>query len=248
MRESQAIIERIRRTGSGWQHVSLAVEDTALEHIQPGQSLLVRTGDNWDPYLRENWIPIDFDDTKRVLIIEHPIRSPYAPGNVISVLGPIGNPFTLRSDVSNLLLVAQDYPPTRLLFLLFWALRRSVAVTLVLTGSAKDYPIVTLPPGLEVILSDDNAQWPEMKETLTWADQVYMVASPAFWKDTFVPVLFATHKVRPLLPEGFLMGIFDLTIPCGTGSCDACMVRSNDGNRRTCVDGAAFDMSKVKIM
>lgn len=248
MRESQAIVERIRRIGSGWQHVSLAVEDPALEQISPGQSLLVRVGESWGPYLRENWIPVDFDAEKRVLIIEHPISSRYAPGDVINVLGPVGNAFVLRADIQHLLLVAQDYAPTRLLFQLFFALRQGIEVTLILTGSAKDYPIVTLPPGLEVILSEDNTAWPELKETLSWADQVFMVASPAFWQDNFVPVLFTAHKVRPLLPDGFLMGVFDLPLPCGTGACDACLIRSNDGMRHVCVHGPAFDMSKVKIM
>ncbi len=244
MRESQVIIERVRRVGEHWQHLSLTVEDAALEQIKPGQSLLAES----KAYLPERWIPINFDEEQRLLIIEHPNHELYSPGDVVSVMGPVGSPFPMRRGIQRLLLVAQDFAPTRLLFAMFRALQHGVAVTLVLTGDARNYPITTLPPTVEVIHSEDIISWSSQGQLLTWADQIVVVTEALFWQDRYVPILYAAHQSRPALPEDFLLGVFDLPTPCGTGACMACMVRCHHGNRLACLDGPAFDMANVKLL
>lgn len=247
MRETQAIIERVRRVGAGWQHLALAV-DSALEQTQPGQVLLVRTDETWDPYLREQWIPIDFDDEEGLLIVEQPLGRNYSPGDVVSVIGPIGEGFPLKRDIQQLLLIAQDYPPIRLLFLMNQALRSGMSVTLVLTGDAREaYPINLLSPAVEVIQSNNAVNWANQRQTFLWAEQVFAVTSPALWIDYYAMLLRAAEESRHALPEGYLHGVFDLPLPCGTGGCMACMVRSKDGNRLACLDGASFDLARIKF-
>ena len=60
MRETQALIERVRRVSADVQQIDLAV-DPALMQLKPGQALFVRPHDQpgWEPYLRELWIPVD---------------------------------------------------------------------------------------------------------------------------------------------------------------------------------------------
>lgn len=244
IRETKAIIERTRRLGAGWQRLSLAIEDPALEHIQPGQTLLADTGD----YLRENWIPVGFDSEEGVMLVEHPLGRTYTPGEVINLLGPVGTPFQLRHGVRHLLLVALDYVPTRLLFLLHQAIKKEMAVTLVLTGIAREYPISTLPPVVEVITGDEPEIWPNHEDTLTWADQVYLLTAPIFSEERYLPLIYTLGKLRPALPEGFLQGVFDMPMPCGTGACAACMVRTSNGNLPACVDGPAFDVTQLKFL
>jgi hypothetical protein len=247
MRETQAIIERVRRVGAGWQHLALAV-DPSLEQTQPGQVLLVRVDETWDPYLREVWIPVDFDDEEGLLIVEQPLGRNFSPGDVVSIIGPIGEAFPIKRDIQHLLLVAQDYAPIRLFFLMNHALRTGVNVTLVLTGDAQEmYPINLLPPALEVIQSGIATSWADQDQTFLWAEQVFVITSPALMDDYYAMLLHAAQKSRHALPEGYLHGIFDLPIPCGTGACMACMVRSRDGNRLACVDGAAFDLARIKF-
>src|SRR5688572_12046235 len=121
MRESKAIIERVRRINNHWQHLELAVEPD-LAHIQPGQTLLARMGEGFEPYLREQWIPLGYNPDEGVLIVERPLSRQYLTGDEVSLLGPVGSPFALRRNIRNLLLVALDYPPTRLLALMLQAL------------------------------------------------------------------------------------------------------------------------------
>ena len=242
MRESQAIIERVRQIGGRIQQISLAVEDASLEQIKSGQTLLVDTPIT---YLRENWIPTRFDEDEGVLVVEHPIQYHYTPGDVVSIIGPIGTPLSLRSGVRNLLLIAEDYPPIRLLFFLHHALSRGISVALVLTGSAKNYPITELPPTVEIVNSDDITTWPNQRDTLHWADQVVAITDPVFWEERFHALHYQASE--RMLPRDFIYGIIDLPIPCGTGACMACMVRTRNGNKLACLDGSAFDLTQVKF-
>lgn len=248
MRESQAIIERVRRVGSGWQQLMLAVEDTALEHIKPGQTLLVKASKALDPYLRENWIPIGFDAEQRTLQVEIPLKTAYTPGEAVSIIGPVGSAFPVRAGIRHLLLIAQEDAPTRLLFLMASALRSGISVTLVLAGTTQNYPINTLPPQVEVIQSSDVLTWPSQQQTFIWADQVFIVTRSVFWEKYYLPIFYAANKSRPALPAGFLHGVFDLPLPCGTGACMACMVRCLNGDRLVCSDGPAFDLASIKFL
>ena len=63
MRETQAIIERVRHVGAGIQQIDLAI-DAALTQLEPGQSVFgapfQQAGPTtWEPYLRMQWIPVD---------------------------------------------------------------------------------------------------------------------------------------------------------------------------------------------
>ncbi len=84
MRESQAIIERIRRVNEHYHHLDLSVDEWLCQ-IKPGQSLLARVTDSWDPYLREHWWPVAVGPNR--LTIERPASARYEPGQVVSVLG-----------------------------------------------------------------------------------------------------------------------------------------------------------------
>ncbi len=244
IRESIAIIERVRRIGAGWQQVSIAVEETALANIQPGQSLLVRTHNSWEPYLRSIWVPIDADPAQNLIEIERPDSETYLPDVDIHLLGPVGIPFSLQKSTKNLLLIAQDFPPTRLRFLLNVALRSQRAVTVVLTGEAKKYPVAAFPTETEIIYSDDTQTWPSQKETLLWADQVFVVAPIPFYELYFSQLQQVALEIRHALPENYLNAVYDLPMPCGTGACMACMVSSR---QYACLDGPAFDLAKMRF-
>lgn len=244
MRESIAIIERVRRNGPHWQHLDLAVEPE-LAYIQPGQVLLARLGDSWSPYLREQWVPFGFNDEEGVLIVERPMTEAYNPGDEVNILGPIGAPILLKPTIRNLLLVAFDYQPTRLMPLVLQAIRQNMSVVLVLTRSAQEYPLTNLPTAVEVITTPNETEWANQADTLKWADQVYAVASPIFCEEYYGALWRATIQARQAAPESFLQGIYPLPMPCGTGACLACLVRRKGADHLACVQGPCFDLSHM---
>lgn len=247
MRETQGIIERVRQIGGGWQQLELSIEDAGVAQLKPGQTLLVRTDTSLDPYMREHWIPVNRDAEDGILIIERPLATRHMPGDVINIIGPIGSAFPLRPNVRHLLLLALDYPPSRLLHLINYAITQQASVTLILTGVARDYPVSNLPPVVEVISSPEALVWPDQRQSFTWADQIFAVASPVFGEEYYTGVWHSCREARHALPAEFLYGIYDLPMPCGTGACMACFVRYKHDHRAACVEGAAFDLAQVKL-
>lgn len=265
MKETHGLIERIRRINAEYQHLELAV-DEALYQLKPGQSLLARADESWNPYLRQHWWPVGMTAQNK-LLVEQPAGIRYEPGQVIHLLGPVGEPYRFRKSLRNVLLMAYDTPPTPLLMMIHWLLRSKISVTLALLGSSRTYDTQHLSAELEIIHADDQHTWPDQVMTLGWADQVFVVAGQQdeeiFTQTTaplqqemprpdeehrrFAQILQLIHERRNDVPKQYVFGIFQSVIACGIGACDACMLRSGDELKLICVDGPAFDLTSVKL-
>lgn len=250
MNQTDAIIERIIGINKDYQHLELAVEDS-MRQIKPGQSFLVRTSEQWDPYLRQHWTPVDIKGDK--LLVERPTSERYQAGQVVSILGLVGKPFRFRRTLRNVLLLAYDTPPTPLLMTIPWLLGNRISVTIVLLGSAINYSTKHLPAEVEVVhgVEDKNAtnflQWDNQVMTVGWADQVFAVVGQTDETQNFKDVLAHFKELRNRIPQNYLFGVFQPPVPCGTGACYACMLntRFNEGTSLACTDGPAFDLTKV---
>jgi NAD(P)H-flavin reductase len=246
MQESEAIIERVWQVGPGVQRLELAVEP-GLASLEPGQSLLARSEDRWQPYMRDHWIPVNNEGG--LLTIELPEGEHYSPGQIVSVLGPIGEPFPWMSGGGkHLLLIAQDVLPTSLLFLAKTAVEQTAEVALVLLGTSVDYPFAGIPAAVEVINGDADHTWPDDSVIIGWADQIFATVGDSFWLDQFSGLLHKIEDTRGRLAVNSLYGVFTLPLPCGTGACGACMIRCKTTAKLTCTQGPALDLSEVQLL
>jgi NAD(P)H-flavin reductase len=231
MKQTQAIIERVRRVNDTHQHLYLAV-DASLSGLLPGQSLLARTTDRWDPYLREQWWPVGIGNN--TLVVERPLLQHYEPGQVVDVLGVLGQPYKFRRTLRNVLLMAYDTEPTPLMMPVASLVANRVSVTLLLLGSAAGYGTEYLPAEVEVIQGDSDLNWPNRVTTVGWAA-------------CFGRVWQALRELRAEIPDNFLLGVFRPILPCGVGACSACMVRTRGGVSLICADGPALDLTEVPL-
>jgi hypothetical protein len=252
MQESRGIIERIRRINQHYQYVEVAVENEALHKLKPGESLLIRfldddsTQQHWDPYLREQWWPAG-NNASGALIVELPYHRRYQPGQVLSVLGPVGQAYRFRKSLRNVLLLAYDSPPLPLTAMISQLLHHSIAVTMVLLGSARQYPTEHLPPEIEVIQGENGLVWADQIMTLGWADQIFVVVGQDDEQNRFAQVMRMIEEKRIEVPANYLFGVFQPPLPCGTGGCSACLVRSEGELVAVCTRGPAFDLTKVQL-
>ncbi len=244
MRETQAIIERVRRVNETHQHLQVAV-DPSLNQIRAGQSLLARVNDIWTPYLREQWYPVEAG--KNSLIVERPAGLRYEPGQVVSLIGMIGQPYKFRRTLRSVLLMAYDTEPTPLLMMIPFLLPQRVSVTLLLLESAKKYGTQHLPPEVEVIQGEDDLNWSNRVTTVGWADQVFVTVPQENEHDCFSRVWALFRELRADVPANYLFGVFRPPLPCGVGACSACMVKTREGMMLMCTDGPALDLSKVSL-
>lgn len=251
MRETQAYIERVKRINRDCQRLELAV-DRSLTSIVAGQALLVRRIDkdyeteNWDPYLRELWFPVEVQ-ASNIIVVEQPARARYAPGQLLSIIGPVGRPFRYRRKLRNILLIAYQTSPAALLLMLPPLLARQVSVTMVLMGSARGYNTDHLPEELEIIQAADNMTWPDMVMTLGWADQAFAIVEPGNELSYFREIMELIEGRRNDVPANFIFGVLQRQLPCGVGACHACALSLRGGPKLQCVDGPAFDLTALRL-
>ncbi len=250
MKETQAIIERVRRVNDTHQQLHIAI-DPSFGSIKPGQSVLARIGEEWTPYLREQWWPIS--QQKNTLIVERPATARYEPGTVVSLIGIIGQPFRFRRTLRNVLLLAYNTDPTPLLMTIPALLSNSVAVTLVLLGS--DYETEHLPPEVEIMRNKigtgaavEKINWANRVTAIGWADQVFVTVPQEDEMSYFREIWALFSDLRADIPANYLFGVFRPPLPCGVGACSSCMVKlQGSAAAFMCTDGPAVDLTKVPL-
>ena len=251
MKESQGYIERITRVNRDYQRLDLAV-DQSLSSLRAGQALLVRRIDKdyeaerWDPYLRELWFPVEIL-ASNMLVIEQPARSHFTPGQLLSIMGPVGQPFRFRQKLRNILLIAYNSTPAALLMMLAPLLERQVSITMVLMGSAREYETSHLPGEIEIIQADDDLSWSDMVMTLGWADQVFAAVGPGDELEHLGDIMRVMRERRNDVPANYAFGVLQRQLPCGVGACHACMLNLRGARKLQCVDGPAFDLTTLRL-
>ncbi|MBZ0298325.1 MAG: hypothetical protein K8J31_01215 [Anaerolineae bacterium] len=244
MQQTQALIQRVRRINAHFQHVDLGIEEQ-LGDIKPGQSLLVRQTQDWQPYLREQWWPVRI--APNLVVVERPGHIKYEPGEFISVLGPVGSFFRFRRSLRHVLLIAYDTPPTPLLSMIPLLIANQTSLTLVLLGEAAAYQTDHLAGQVEVIHGGADLEWEHRIMTVGLADQVFAVARPDDEIRRFGDIWRMFAELRADIRKNYLFGVFQSIQPCGAGVCQACMIRLKQGTALTCVEGPTLDLSQVQL-
>jgi hypothetical protein len=243
MKETNAVIERVREVNPDFQRLDLALEEP-LGRIKPGHTVLAQTNTIRHPYLREHWWPVNI--RKDYLIVERPIAEVYQPAQVVNLLGYVGQPFRFRKNLRNVLLLAYDTPPTPLLMMIPWLLGNNVSVTMALTGSGRRYMTRHLDERVEIRRSEgDDLQWPDQVMIAGWADQVFVVVDEDDETGNFLKVFDHFQEMRSTVAPNYLFGVFRPTLPCGAGACHACMMPTKKGMVMVCTDGPAFDLTQL---
>lgn len=251
MRETQAIVERIKRVNRGYQRLELAV-DRSLSSLLPGQALLVRRisrdyeAEIWHPYLRDLWFPVEIL-ASNMLVVEQPAREQFVPGQLLSILGPVGKPLRFRQKLRNLLLLAYETAPTPLLLMLQPLLEQGTSLTMVTLGAARDYDCAHLPEELEIIQASDDHRWHDMVMTLGWADQVFVLIGAGPELTQFAEVMRLIRGRRSDVPVNTIFGVFQRQLPCGVGACQACLLPMRGAAKLQCLDGPAFDLTQLRL-
>lgn len=199
--------------------------------VRPG--LTAEEGETWECYLPLN------GDLGYDWLLQQPV------GQVINLLGPLGQGFTLQPNNRNLLLLT-DAERAPLLFGLSDAmLDRGGRVTLLVRGAVEAISTLTplLPIPVEVRQATTDVAWTQQIAELTpWADQI-CVALPQSQLTT-VAGLIRQHRFR--VDASFAQVLVEADLLCGVGACLACVVPVKDaGYTRACVHGPVMALMEI---
>lgn len=227
----------------------------------PGQfaQLRVRTGAVVDPLLARP-ISIYRVDRERgvvefifkVLGRGTGLLADNVPGTAISILGPIGNGFSVPATAQHIALVGGGVgmPPLYFLAEELQQMRPDVQVTFFYGGR-----------GCDDLLELDR--WEKLGATIVAATED---GSACHFGLVTVPLLaaFQTHKFEYLAacgPKPMLHAVQQLALTagipgelsleermaCGVGACLGCVCSTTGGRQRVCVDGPVFALDEVKF-
>jgi len=223
---------------------------------QPGQFLMIRCGEGWDPLLPR---PMSFhrfrqagDERQFAILFDLRGRGTdwlwrRQPGDLVSLFGPLGRGYAVKSQSQNLLLVAGGVGIAALVALADEAIAEGRAVTLLQGAGTADklFPSASLPTEVEVVSATEDGSAGHrglvtelLAEYLPWADQVFACGPNAMY-EAMAAVMrqqASRKSVQVLLEEH---------MACGMGVCYCCGVFTRRGVKLVCKDGPRFELREV---
>ena len=171
-------------------------------------------------------------------------------GDLLNLLGPFGNGFTLRPGPHNLLILVdiRDEPSWfwQLLPLCEQALDRGSRVTLLIRSkedSAVSGLVARLPVQVEVRTVSSERQWlDQIHSTIAWSDQLCAGVPP----ESYGELLNIVRSTRFRVDGNFAQILVRADLLCGVGACLVCAVpTAGGGYTRACVHGPVFDLTEL---
>lgn len=217
----------------------------------PGQFVMVRCGEGPEPLLRRP-LSIHGADSRGglALLFEAVGRgtswlADRAPGDLVDVIGPLGNGFTIPDGCREMLLVAGGIGIAPLAYLAETAAAAGRTVRL-LQGARTASRLCPLPAGLPeaavVRLTDDGSCGGKglvtdlLNEFAARADAVFACGPAAMYRAMADLECLRGKPVQLSLEE---------RMACGLGACYGCTVKTKGGPRQVCRDGPVFEMSGI---
>ena len=166
-------------------------------------------------------------------------------GDIIDLLGPLGNGFCINPNSKNLLLVAGGIGIAPLRFLADVALQQGKNITL-LMGAQRAVQLLStelLPSKMTLaITTNDGSMGNEGHITQSisghanWVDQVFACGP--------VPMYQAMAQMSELKNKPVQISL-EVRMGCGLGICYGCTVKTRNGLKQVCKDGPVFNLDNI---
>jgi dihydroorotate dehydrogenase electron transfer subunit len=230
----------------------LWVEACELASSQPGQFVMVRCGEGYDPLLRRPLAihRLSQDSSKLALlfaVVGWGTRwlSRRREGESLDLLGPLGNGFNIDAKSQKLLLVAGGVGIAPLVYLAerALALRRSVRLVLGADTASQLYPARLLPEGVGLVVATEDGTAGErglvtelLPRFAEWADQIFACGPLSMYRAMAQVSELEDKPVQVLLEQ---------VLGCGIGACYGCRIETKKGPKLVCKDGPVFELSDI---
>lgn len=238
--------------------VTFTMPDGLAQHVKPGHfvNVLPSGSHTFDPLLRRPYSIYGLDSQNNTMTL---LIRPYGrggqwivdqkPGQILNVLGILGNSYEVNPRSSHLLMVAGGVGAAPLKMLSELAINQGKSVTYLLGARKHDQLLEAseLPAAVEYIVATEDGSAGHqgyvtdlVPNYLQWADQIFTCGP--------TPMMASLRNV--VMQHRFGKGpqvqiSVERTMACGVGACLGCVVETNRGMKASCVDGPVFDMEAV---
>jgi len=232
---------------------------------KPGNFVHIKVNPNYYPLLRRAFSIHHVDKQKRSFDVLFKvvgkgteILSRKAPGDILDILGPIGNSFSLPQKEKEVMLVAGGMGIAPLWFLLNQLIKRfdKDKVTFFLGAKSKKellYAKKLNSMGSNLIVATDDG-------SVGRKGLITEIFKKEIKKKKYDPRKLAVYSCGPQMMlkrmtdiakrlDLFCQISLETHMACGVGACWGCVVQKKDGiYKRTCVDGPVFDAREVNLV
>lgn len=226
-----------------------APEIASLAH--PGQYVMVRCGEGYEMPLRR---PLGIHRISKdgISLLYSAVGrgtewlSQRKAGELVDLLGPLGNGFETYPSSRNLLLVAGGVGIAPLLALAEHAKAKELKFRLIIgeKNAAKIYPEHLMPSGIKVIVVTEDGSLGQkglvtdvLPQFISEADQVF-VCGP-------LPMYLAIAKMGKKLGNKPTQVLLETVLGCGVGACLSCSIETKRGRKLVCKDGPVFEFRDI---
>lgn len=243
------------RTINPTHFVLVLQSSTELPPIYPGQFAEVRIDGSNTTFLRRplSIHDVDYSANTITLLVQRKgdgtnHLGTKKPGDVINMVYPLGNRFSIGPAGERALLVGGGCGVAPLLYLGKILAKNGIRVTTLMGARSEEY---IMEPELykangELLITTENGL----------AGTKGFVIHHEIWRDRS----FSFDRIYTCGPDPMMKAIARLaarhqvpcevsleqTMACGVGACLCCVVETHDGNKCTCTDGPVFDPNELK--
>jgi len=221
--------------------------------IHPGQFLHVRVNQGQDPYLRRPFsyfrvLPGKVEILYEVLGRGTSILAGKKKGDILRVMGPLGNAFTEKIGKKKRILVAGGVgvPP-----LVFLAEKYSTEYLLIGTKSkAELMPKAELKKvRAKVLCSTEDGSYGVKGRVTLLLEKILKGQHPG---EFYIQTCGPKPMMKAVITLAAKYGVegeasWDESMACGVGACLGCMVKTKDGLKRACADGPVFKFEDLEL-
>ena len=167
--------------------------------------------------------------------------------DIIRLIGPLGNSFSINEHVQNLLLISGGMGIAPMVFLAEYAIARGKSVTLLIGAStlSKLYPRRLLPQVNHLaVATEDGTEGFKGKITDVVpdytgnADKIFACGPVSMYRT--LSELMNSNGIKKQVQVSM-----EVRMGCGMGLCYACSIKTSDGMRLVCHDGPVFNLDEV---
>ena len=235
-------------------YFKLAFQSANLSrNVQPGQFLQIRINDGNDPYLRRPFSYYRITGKRIEILYEvlgrgTEILSQKKKGDVLKVMGPLGNAFAENLGKKKRILIAGGVGVPPLVFL-----AEKYPTEYLLIGTKSKAELMPKPElkkvRAKILCSTEDGSYGTKGRVTLLLEKILMDQHPG---EFFIQTCGPKKMMEAVIAIAAKYGIegevsWDESMACGVGACLGCTVKTRSGLKRACADGPVFKFEDLEL-